>query len=70
MVESVKAASDFYAPISGTITEVNEQLSNNPGLVNTDPFGNGWLVKIQATNPSELNTLLTVDQYTHHINEE
>ncbi|MDI6863885.1 MAG: glycine cleavage system protein GcvH, partial [Pseudothermotoga sp.] len=54
-VESVKAASDIYAPVSGKIVEVNEKLSNQPELINKDAEGEGWLVKIEMTNPDELS---------------
>lgn len=70
VVESVKAASDFYAPISGVILEVNQDACSNPSLVNTDPYGAGWLVKIRASNPAELNNLLTVEQYENEIAED
>lgn len=70
VVESVKAASDFYAPISGVILAVNEEACNNPALVNTDPYGAGWLVKIQASNPDELNNLLTIEEYENEIAED
>lgn len=70
VVESVKAASDFYAPISGVILEVNQDACNNPALVNTDPYGAGWLVKIQASNPDELHDLLTIEEYENEIAED
>lgn len=70
VVESVKAASDFYAPISGVVTAVNEAVSANPALVNTDPYATGWLVKLKPTNPSEMNDLLNADQYQNEIAEE
>ena len=57
VVESVKAASDFYAPISGVVTAVNERVNENPALVNADPYGSGWLVKIRATDLEEINAL-------------
>lgn len=63
VVESVKAASDFYAPIGGVIVEVNQQVNQNPALVNTDPYGAGWLVKIKANHPDEINLLLDAEQY-------
>lgn len=69
VVESVKAASDFYAPISGTIVAINHDVSAKPELVNTDPLGSGWLVKIKPSNPAELTELLTADDYQHHIAE-
>jgi glycine cleavage system H protein len=67
VVESVKAASDFYAPVSGVVIAVNQEASANPALVNSDPYGAGWLVKIRASNPTEINTLLTVEQYENEI---
>lgn len=70
VVESVKAASDFYAPISGIILEVNQEACNNPALVNTDPYGAGWLVKIQASNPDEIQDLLTIEEYENEIAED
>lgn len=62
-VESVKAASDVYAPISGTIVDVNKTLINKPELINTDPYGEGWIYKMQPDDPSELETLLDYEQY-------
>src|SRR5712672_3272684 len=59
VVESVKAASDIYAPVSGDIIAVNEELSSAPELVNQDPFGKGWLFKIQMSDAGELNDLLS-----------
>lgn len=70
VVESVKAASDFYAPISGVVIAVNAVVNENPALVNHEPYGDGWLVKMKASNPQELNALLTLDQYQAEIAEE
>ena len=70
VVESVKAASDFYAPISGVVVAVNQEASSNPELVNSDPLGAGWLVKIKANNPDELNQLLNAAEYNNQIAEE
>ena len=67
VVESVKAASDIYAPVSGDIVAVNEELSSAPELVNQDPFGKGWLFKIQMSDPGELGDLLNPGDYGHHI---
>lgn len=64
VVESVKTASDLYSPISGTITEVNNQLETKPDLVNTDPFGKGWMVKLKYSNIKELDSLLDSKTYT------
>ncbi|MFA5960687.1 MAG: glycine cleavage system protein GcvH [Tatlockia sp.] len=70
VVESVKAASDFYAPISGTVIGVNREVSENPALVNTDPYGAGWLVKIKPGNREEMNDLLDSLQYEEEIAED
>lgn len=70
VVESVKAASDFYAPISGVVTAVNEQVHDNPALVNSDPYGAGWLVKIRATDLEEINALLDDEEYQTEIAED
>ena len=63
VVESVKAAFDIYAPVSGKILAVNTALESNPALVNQDPYGRGWLFEIQMQDPSEWESLLTADQY-------
>jgi glycine cleavage system H protein len=63
-VESVKAVSDVVAPLSGEIVEVNEALADNPAMINEDPYGEGWLVKIRLTDPSERDTLMDVATYT------
>lgn len=63
VLESVKAASDVYAPISGTITAVNEELLDHPELVNTDPYGQGWLFKMSPDDTTELESLMDADQY-------
>lgn len=70
VVESVKAASDFYAPVSGVVTAINEEVVAEPSLVNSDPLHTGWLVKLKPNNPEELNNLLSADQYQHEIAEE
>lgn len=57
-VESVKAVSELFAPVSGKVVEVNRQVVEHPELVNRDPYGAGWLVKIEVTNPGELDTLM------------
>ncbi len=63
-VESVKAVSDVIAPLSGEVVEVNEALSDGPEKVNEDPYGDGWLVKIRLTDPSEVDQLLDAGTYT------
>jgi glycine cleavage system H protein len=62
-VESVKAVSDVVAPLSGEITEVNEGLKDSPEQVNEDPYGEGWLVKVKLTDPSEVESLLDAESY-------
>ena len=67
VVESVKTASDIYAPVGGTITEVNKPVVENPALVNTDPYGAGWLFKLKVGNVAEVNAMLSPEQYTSQI---
>jgi glycine cleavage system H protein len=62
-IEAVKAVSDLYAPASGLILEINKDLAGAPELVNKDPYGKGWMVKIKLTNPNDLSTLLDVKAY-------
>ena len=62
-VESVKVASPLYTPVSGEITEINEGLEDTPEFVNEDPYGSGWMVKIQMSDPNELADLLSADEY-------
>ena len=69
-VESVKAASDIYAPISGSIIEVNEALEDQPELVNENPYGDGWFFKMQAVNPEEFNVLMDAKSYELFIQEQ
>jgi glycine cleavage system H protein len=67
VVESVKTASDIYAPVSGQVVEVNKAVVDNPALANTDPYGAGWFFKIKLSQPAELNQLLAPAQYTAQI---
>jgi glycine cleavage system H protein len=62
-VESVKAVSDVYAPLSGEVLEVNQKVADNPELVNEDPYGEGWLAKVKLTDPSEVDQLMDVAAY-------
>jgi glycine cleavage system H protein len=62
-IESVKATSDLYAGVSGTIAAVNSELAQNPGLVNSDPYEKGWMIKIKPTSADEFQKLLPVDDY-------
>lgn len=63
VVESIKAAADVYAPVSGTIAELNSSLTDNPAVINSDPYGAGWLVKIKPDNPKDLNKLMPASDY-------
>ncbi len=63
VIESVKAAYDIYAPVSGKVTEVNNDLENNPQLVNEDPYGKGWFFVIEIEDPQQLKTLLSNKEY-------
>lgn len=63
VVESVKAASDIYAPVSGIICEVNDALASDPALVNTDPYGQGWLYKLEVRGPEEVEALNDAEAY-------
>ena len=62
-IESVKTVSSLYSPVSGKISEVNSSIEDNPGAINDSPYTDGWLVKIQISNPSEVNELMTESDY-------
>ena len=62
-IESVKATSDLYCGVSGTVSAVNTDLANEPGLVNRDPYKGGWMIKVKASSPGEFEKLLPVDEY-------
>jgi len=68
-IEAVKTVSDLYSPISGEVVEVNEKLKDDPGLVNRDPYGEGWMIKIRIEDPQELNSLLSPEEYKKKIGE-
>ena len=65
VVESCKIAADLYAPVSGTVIAVNERLADAPELVNNDPYGEGWILKIQMSNPSEVDSLMDSKNYAN-----
>ncbi|WP_372479241.1 glycine cleavage system protein GcvH [Halomicrobium sp. HM KBTZ05] len=67
VVESIKAVSDIYAPVSGTVTAVNDALFDEPELVNDDPYGDGWLLELELADESELDDLLSPDEYRDQI---
>jgi glycine cleavage system H protein len=70
VVESVKAVSDVYAPVSGTVLEVNDDLPESTELVNEDPYGDGWMVKIEMSDPTDLDELLTAEEYQAFVEEQ
>ena len=70
VVESVKAVSDVYAPIGGTVTTVNERLTSNPEIINEDPYGDGWMVKVTVTDASDVEGLMTAAQYREFVAQE
>jgi glycine cleavage system H protein len=70
VVESVKAASDVYSPVSGTIIEINDVLERTPELVNSEPYGDGWLYRIKLTEPAEVDSLMSADQYQASVEED
>lgn len=68
-IESVKSAGDMYAPISGEVVESNQALADNPGLINTDPFESGWILRIKPADAGEMDGLLDPDAYEAMLNE-
>ena len=70
LVESVKAASDIYSPITGEVVEINEELEDSPELINEEPYEGGWIVKVKLSNPSELDDLKDAEEYLSSIEEE
>lgn len=69
-IESVKAVGEFYMPVSGEIIELNQKIINNPELINSSPYEEGWFLKIKISTPNELDTLLSADQYEEIIKKE
>jgi glycine cleavage system H protein len=69
-VESVKAVSDIYCPVTGEISDANAALAESPEKVNDDPYGDGWLIKIKLSNPAQVDQLMTAAQYTEYIGSE
>jgi glycine cleavage system H protein len=69
-VESTKTTSPIYTPVSGKITAVNEALKDQPELINKDPYHEGWILRIEMTDPSELDRLMTADQYDEYLKKE
>lgn len=69
-VESVKTVSDVYAPVSGKIVEVNKDLEEGPEIINSDPYGDGWLIRIELSDPAEMDKLLSASEYAEYVREE
>lgn len=69
-IESVKAVSELFAPVGGEVIEINEALADKPELVNTDPYGDGWMVKIRLAAPDEVDELMTAEDYDEYIEKE
>ena len=70
VIESVKTVSDIYAPVSGVVVVVNDLLEDSPEILNEDPYKEGWLVKIEMSDPSDLDDLMTPEEYAEYIEEE
>ena len=70
VVESVKAVSDIYAPVTGKVLEVNDDLPENPEMINEDAYGDGWMIKIEMSDKDELNDLMTATEYEEYVAEE
>lgn len=69
-IESVKAVSELFSPVSGEVVEVNEALAEKPELVNTDPYGDGWMVKVKISAPDEIDGLMSAEDYEDYIKRE
>ena len=69
-IESVKAASELFSPVTGEVVEINEELASRPELVNTDPYGDGWMLKVKLTSPEELDVLMTAEEYEEYVEKE
>lgn len=70
VVESVKAVSDLYSPVSGSVAEVNDAIVDNPEVINEDPYGDAWMIKVELSNAGELDDLMNADDYQKFIEEE
>src|SRR3989337_2520770 len=69
-VESVKAVSDVYAPVSGTVLEINDLLPDNPETINDDPYGDGWMIRVEMTDADDLKDLMTAEEYAEYIEQQ
>lgn len=70
VIESVKSVSDVYAPVSGTVVAVNDRLSDSPELINQSPYEDGWIVEVELSDPSEVNSLITAAEYRASVEDE
>jgi glycine cleavage system H protein len=68
-IEAVKAVSELFCPVAGEVAEVNDALEGDPSVVNKDPYGDGWMIKVRVNSPRELDQLLTAKDYAQHIGE-
>ena len=68
-IEAVKAVSQLFCPVAGEVVEINDALEGDPSIVNKDPYGEGWMIKLRVRNPAELDQLLTATDYTQHVGE-
>jgi glycine cleavage system H protein len=69
-IESVKAVSELFTPVSGEVIEINEALAEKPELVNTDPYGDGWMIRIRLSQPVEVDEMMTAEEYDEYIERE
>ncbi len=70
VVESVKSVNDIYAPVTGTVMEINDPVVDSPEIVNEDPYGEGWLIKFEVSDPKELKELMSAKEYEKYLKEE
>jgi glycine cleavage system H protein len=69
-VESVKAVSDVYAPVSGTVLEINDVLPDNPETINDDPYGDGWMIRVELTDKDDLKDLMDAEEYAEYVQQQ
>jgi glycine cleavage system H protein len=69
-IESVKAVSELFAPVSGEVVEINETLAEKPELINTDPYGDGWMIRVRVSDPSEVDELMNAEEYEEYCETE
>jgi glycine cleavage system H protein len=69
-IESVKAVSELFSPVSGEVVEVNEALAEKPELVNTDPYGDGWMIRVKLATPEEVDELMDAEEYEEYVQKE